>query len=98
MGENMESVDTKKRYLSSREILTKLIWDTRYKIEDYEIAYINRGAPNNISRIRGSLIQVHSKVFSIDRTEIPYHRIIEIRKINSEEIVFSRSPPKTSGV
>ena len=98
MVKYMDIEHEKKQVQTARKILSKLIWDPRYNLRDFEVVYIDRGAPNNISVVHCSLIQVYSNAFSIDETEIPYHRILEIRRIITGVKIFSRSPPKTSGV
>ena len=83
---------------SARKVLNQIIWDSRLKVEAHQLTYIHRGTPTNTKTILISLLKLHRFVFSIEETEIPYHRIIEIKNYITGEILFHRVPPKTSGV
>jgi uncharacterized protein (UPF0248 family) len=78
-----------------RDILNKLIWDPKEDIKDYVIVYIHRGALNDQRRIPADLIEkvyVGSFLCTIDDDEtiIPFHRILEIRNIRTQEVVYKK--------
>lgn len=75
-----------------------LKWDSRYRLDDFQITYIHRGAPNNIRIVPAANLRLHSYVFEVDDAEIPYHRILEIAHRHTGAVIFKRTPPKTSGV
>jgi uncharacterized protein (UPF0248 family) len=72
-----------------------LKWDPKEDINDYVIVYIHRGALNDQRQIPARLIErvyVGSFLCTIDDEEtiIPFHRILEIRNIRSQEIVYEK--------
>ena len=71
-----------------REILNELKW-SKGELEDVEIWYIHRGAPNNTKIITGKEIISIDKTFlqTIDAM-IPHHRIFKIMLKNT--ILFER--------
>ncbi|MHA1712786.1 MAG: RNA repair domain-containing protein [Candidatus Ranarchaeia archaeon] len=88
----------KRVYRSPRNILNKLKWDKRHNLENYQITYIHRGAPDNTRTIKASSIETHRYVFSTETSEIPYHRILQIKNKFTGNILYSKTPPKTSGL
>ena len=78
-----------------RDILNKLIWDPKEDIKDYVIVYIHRGALKDQRQIPADLIEkvyVGSFLCTIDDEEtiIPFHRILEIKNIRTQEIVYKK--------
>ena len=78
-----------------RDLLNKLIWDSKEDIKDYVIVYIHRGALNDQRQIPAHLIEkvyVGSFLCTIDDEEtiIPFHRILEIRNIRTQEVVYKK--------
>ena len=78
-----------------RDLLNKLKWDPEEDIRDYVIVYIHRGALNDRRQIPAHLIEkiyVGSFLYTIDDEEtiIPFHRILEIRNIRTQEIVYRK--------
>ncbi len=82
--------ETKDKYkqLTARELLNKIIWDKNENPKEYKIFYLDRiddkkhGIDfSEIKRIEGNFIIV-KREDSEEETEIPIHRIREIRKEN----------------
>jgi len=72
-----------------RIILNELKWKEDYDINQAEIWYIHRGAPNDTRIISGKDIENLEKSFMKTKTSmIPYHRIIKI--IYKNETIFKR--------
>lgn len=88
----------KRNHVSARKVLNQIKWDPKYDIDEFQVTYIHRGTPTNTRTVHVTSLEVHPQVFTIEETDIPYHRIIEIRNRITDEILFSRRPPKTSGV
>jgi len=84
----------------SRELLLRLYHDPEYRFADVEICYINRGAPGDMSCIRGErIIRLNPYYIEIESKEgttpIPYHRLIGIRYEGRN--VWERGRPGFSG-
>ncbi|RLF18708.1 MAG: hypothetical protein DRN06_00740 [Thermoprotei archaeon] len=67
-----------------RQVLLKLKWDPRFRLEDCELLIRHRGAPGDVKLIQGSSIKEIGKGFFIYEEEgvkvhIPFHRVLEIR-------------------
>ncbi len=67
----------------ARRFLNELIWHPEKSLEDVEVVYIHRGAPNDRMKISADCIgELGKSFFSINikgiDTKIPYHRIVEI--------------------
>ena len=78
-----------------RDLLNKFKWDPKEDIRDYIIVYIHRGALNDRRQIPAHLIEkIYQGSFlcTIDDEEtiIPFHRILEIRNIRTQEIVYKK--------
>ncbi|HZD43108.1 MAG TPA: DUF504 domain-containing protein [Methanomicrobiales archaeon] len=68
----------------SHELLLKLYFDPRYDFSLVSIDYIDRGAPQDTSTVRGKQIaRLDSQYMEVESergiTCIPYHRILSIR-------------------
>jgi len=77
-------------------------WDPRERPDNYLITYRHRGAPGDVKQIHASNIRTLGKSYftlaeNIDgeETTIPFHRILEIRNL-SENIIVWRSRKATS--
>ena len=72
-----------------REILNNIKWNPRFNLEDTEVWYLHRGAPNDTKIISGKDIVDLDKSFIYTTTAtIPYHRIFKI--IHKDEVIFTR--------
>jgi uncharacterized protein (UPF0248 family) len=72
-----------------RIILNELKWKEEHDINQAEIWYIHRGAPNDTKIITGEDIEDLEKSFMKTNTSmIPYHRIIKI--VYKNETIFKR--------
>jgi len=80
-----------------KNILNRLQWDEREKLERYVITYRHRGAPEDVVRIPASKIKdIRKSYFTIldelkthaEETIIPFHRILEIRNISSRRVIW----------
>jgi len=72
-----------------RDILNELKWHDNYSLEDAEVWYVHRGAPNDTMIISGKEILDLQKSFMQTTTAmIPYHRIFKITY--NEKIIFER--------
>ena len=78
-----------------KNIFNKIFWDKRVNIEDFEITYIHRGAPNDQKAIAASLItQVGKSWFTYkdqgNENKIPMHRIIAIKNIKTGDFLWTK--------
>lgn len=87
--------------MTIREILNKLLWNSRWRTEDYEIVFIHRGAYKNRKTITCNLIKAIQPSWFIyvdetgGETAIPFHRILEIRNVKTGESIW-RTRRKTA--
>ena len=75
-----------------RDLLNKILWDSKENRFNYEITFIHRGAYLDEKRLScGSIKEVRSSWFTYDSENeevlIPFHRIIRILNINTKEII-----------
>ncbi|MFQ5761758.1 MAG: RNA repair domain-containing protein [Candidatus Bathyarchaeia archaeon] len=78
-----------------KDILSRLFWDKRLQPEDYSITFIHRGAPGDSKTISCSSVTKAAKswfLYAEGGTEvfIPYHRILEINNIKTNEILWKK--------
>lgn len=74
---------------NTRDILNKLKWKKDLKLEDAEIWYVHRGAPNDTMIINGSdILNLEKSFMRTTIAMIPYHRIFKI--IYHGEVIFDR--------
>jgi len=81
---------------TSHALLLRLYHDPQYQFDDVTVSYINRGAPGDLSRVRGTEIRHLDPDYMelaspVGTTPVPYHRICEIRY--QEKVLWKRSPP-----
>jgi uncharacterized protein (UPF0248 family) len=82
--------------LAVRNILNKLIWDSRENIANYKLTFIHRGAPGDVKTIPCSLIrEVRISWFTYgnegeEETIIPFHRVLEIRNATTGEAIWRK--------
>lgn len=80
--------------MTIREILNKMVWNSRWRREDYEIVFIHRGAYKNRKNISCKLIKAIRPSWFIyvdengEETAIPFHRILEIRHVKTGESIW----------
>lgn len=71
----------------AKHVLNMLKWHPEHRFEEYVILVVHRGAPNN--RVELSLEGVElgkSGVILPGDVEIPYHRILEVRRKDGVKI------------
>jgi uncharacterized protein (UPF0248 family) len=78
-----------------KNILNKLRWDSRENPENYLITYRHRGAPDDMKKILASQIIKLGKSYFVlsedsDETTIPFHRILQIRNLKDETVVWRK--------
>ena len=62
-----------------RETLNRLKWDSAESLEEAVITYVNRGAPDDVTIIRGSeILELEKWCFVTRDASIPYHRVVRI--------------------
>jgi uncharacterized protein (UPF0248 family) len=62
-----------------RDILNELKWKENLNLENAEIWYIHRGAPNNTKIISGKeIVKLEKSFMQTTTATIPYHRIFRI--------------------
>lgn len=62
-----------------RAILESMKWDPRVNPEEFRIAFINRGSPDDLDVVKGSEVKIESdRIVLKDGREIPHHRIVSI--------------------
>jgi uncharacterized protein (UPF0248 family) len=72
-----------------RDILNELKWKQDCNLEQAEIWYIHRGAPNDTKIISGEdIVKLEKSFMQTTTAMIPYHRIFKI--IYEEKIIFKR--------
>ena len=78
-----------------RNVLNKLRWDKREDAEKYLITYRHRGAQDDVKRIRASnIVKLGKSYFTLtddlssEETIIPFHRIIEIRNLQEDKVIW----------
>ena len=72
-----------------RIILNELKWKKEYDVDNAEIWYVHRGAPNDTKIISGKeIIEIGKSFMQTKGGMIPYHRIFKI--IYKEKIIFER--------
>ena len=72
-----------------RDILNELKWKQDCDLEQAEIWYIHRGAPNDTKIISGKdIVKLEKSFMQTTTAMIPYHRIFKI--IYEEKIIFKR--------
>ena len=78
-----------------KNVLNKLRWDERERAENYLITYRHRGAPHDVKRVKASNIRkLGNSFFTLadeldsEETIIPFHRIIEIRNLQKDVIIW----------
>jgi len=76
-----------------RALLNKIIWDSRFNPEEYEVIYVSRGALGDVEKISADkIIKVWSRGFdaavSGKTRYIPFHRIVEIKNTKTGEVLF----------
>lgn len=81
--------------LTLRNILNRLVWDPEKKQAEYQLTFIHRGAPSGIKTITCDMIvTVESSWFTFtnkgDETLIPFHRICEIKHLETRKILYKK--------
>lgn len=72
-----------------RDILNELKWKQDCDLNQAEIWYVHRGAPNDTKIISGrDIIKLEKSFMKTTTAMIPYHRILKI--IYEEKIIFKR--------
>jgi uncharacterized protein (UPF0248 family) len=75
--------------MTPREVLNKLKWTEGLNLENAEIWYVHRGAPDDTKIISGGEItDLGRGFFETCEATIPYHRIFKI--VCSGEVIFER--------
>ena len=89
--------------MNIRDLLKQYKWDDHLKDEAMyiEITYINRGAPNDISRIEyESILDIKKKFIVLnikeEQTYIPIHRISQILNRKTGEILYIKNDSSES--
>jgi len=80
-----------------RKILNRIKWDSQ-DLEDYEIFFLHRGAPNDLKMYPGNKIKEieRSYILFTDETEedgevvIPFHRIRKIYNKKTDQCVWEK--------
>jgi uncharacterized protein (UPF0248 family) len=77
-----------------RNILNKLRWDSSEDAEKYVITYRHRGAPDDKRVVKASEIRKLGKSYFTlpsepgEEVTIPFHRILEIRNITNDAVIW----------
>lgn len=89
-----------------RDLLNKILWAEKERKSEYEITFLHRGAYMDRKKVKlDCIIQVGAGWFSYtdptgEEVQIPFHRIMEIRNVKTNQIVWSKGKGKlnvTSG-
>ncbi len=84
----------------AKRILNELIWHPKKSLEGIEVVYVHRGAQDDRMKIRAMDILDLGKSFFVIKignrdTHIPYHRIIEIRRVG--ETLWRKNAERDKG-
>jgi len=72
-----------------RDVLNKLKWKEDLDLNQVEVWYLHRGAPNDTKKISGKeIIDIKRSFMKTASAMIPFHRIFKIRDKN--ETIFER--------
>ena len=72
-----------------RDILNELKWKQDYDLNQAEIWYIHRGAPNDTKIMSGKdIIKLDKSFMQTTTAMIPYHRIFKI--LYEKKVIFER--------
>lgn len=79
-----------------REVLNKLLWDSRLKKEDFEVVFTHRGAYQDRRVIPFKTIKRVDRfgfIYLDERgkeTIIPFHRVLEVRNMKTGEPIWRK--------
>ncbi|MEF8879563.1 MAG: RNA repair domain-containing protein [Candidatus Thermoplasmatota archaeon] len=80
-------------FKNPRKVLNKLKWHHKYDINEAEIWYVHRGAPDDTKIISGEEVEDIGRSFmKTTSARIPFHRIFKI--IYKDEEMFNRKKRK----
>ena len=72
-----------------RDILNELKWKQDYDLNQAEIWYTHRGAPNDTKIMSGKdIIKLNKSFIQTSNAMIPYHRIFKI--LYEKKVIFER--------
>ena len=72
-----------------RDILNELKWKQDYDLNQAEIWYIHRGAPNDTKIMSGKdIIKLDKSFIQTATAMIPYHRVFKI--LYEKKVIFER--------
>ena len=72
-----------------RDILNEFKWREKYDLNETEIWYVHRGAPNDTRIIYGkNILKLEKSFMKTNSAMIPYHRIFKI--IYKDKVIFER--------
>jgi len=72
-----------------RDILNELKWKQDYDLNQAEIWYIHRGAPNDTKIMSGKdIIKLDKSFIQTSTAMIPYHRVFKI--LYEKKVIFER--------
>ena len=72
-----------------KDILNELKWKGNFNLDDVEIWYVHRGAPNDTKIIPGnSIVDLEKSFMQTTSAMIPYHRIFKM--MYKEKVIFER--------
>jgi len=72
-----------------RDILNEFKWREKYDLNEAEIWYVHRGAPNDTRIIYGkNILKLEKSFMKTNSAMIPYHRIFKI--IYKDKVIFER--------
>jgi len=79
-----------------RDILNEFKWKKNLILENIEIWYVHRGAPDDTKIISGkNIVNLEKSFMQMDSAMIPYHRIFRI--IYENKVVFERQKSRKNG-
>jgi uncharacterized protein (UPF0248 family) len=78
-----------------KNVLNRIRWNPKERADNYLITYRHRGAPGDIKQVYVSSIRtLGNSYFTIsenldgEETTIPFHRILEIRKLSENNVIW----------
>ena len=82
--------------ITPRDVLNRLKWTEGERVEDAEVFYVHRGAPDNSRSVMGrDILQLDRFCFELGNGScIPYHRVYKITYHG--QIIFMRYKGNTS--
>jgi len=90
-----KSISLELHQMRPRDILNKITWDKRLRIQDFTVTFIHRGVKGDKKTIPYESITKVGKSWFLYRagpgeTLIPFHRILEVKNVRKQEVLWKK--------